>query len=46
MSSLTLLQAGSSEGELAVKSVAEGRLHLWGDLFLADPLFLVLVPLF
>ena len=27
-----------------IKSAAEGRLHLWGDLFLADPLFLVLLP--
>jgi len=45
VSLLALLQAGASEGGLAVKSAAEGRLHLWGDLFLADPLFLVLVPL-
>jgi len=28
----------------ATKSAAEGRLHLWGDLFLGDPWFLVLLP--
>jgi len=27
------------------KSAAEGRLHLWGDLFLGDPWFLALIPL-
>ena len=27
-----------------VKSAAEGRVHLWGDLFLADPWFLMLIP--
>jgi Ca-activated chloride channel family protein len=26
------------------KSAAEGRLHLWGDIFLADPAFLALLP--
>ncbi len=31
--------------EETVKSAAEGQLHLWGDLFLADPWFLVLIPL-
>lgn len=28
-----------------VKSTAEARVHLWGDLYLADPWFLVLIPL-
>lgn len=28
-----------------IKSAAEGRLHLWGELFLADPPFLVLLPI-
>jgi len=29
----------------SVKSAAEGRMHLWGELFLADPPFLVLLPI-
>ena len=46
---LALLAAPQGPGlsSLAVegtKSAAEGRLHLWGDLFLADPAFLVLLP--
>lgn len=28
----------------AVKSAAEGQLHLWGEFFLADPYFLILLP--
>jgi Ca-activated chloride channel family protein len=42
-----LLQSDALEsaGADAIKSVAEGRVHLWGDLFLADPGFLILIPL-
>lgn len=44
MSALALLQGLAEGGEVAVRSAAEGRLHLWGDLFLADPPFLALLP--
>jgi Ca-activated chloride channel family protein len=44
VSALALLQGLADGGEVAVRSAAEGRLHLGGDLFLADPPFLVLVP--
>lgn len=35
---------GIEPSALSAKSAAEGRLHLWGDFFLGDPLFLVLIP--
>jgi len=44
VSVLALLQSVSDGGGVAVKSAAEGRMHLWNDLFLADPPFLLLVP--
>jgi Ca-activated chloride channel family protein len=49
LSLLSLLQAadrglGSQAVQLSSKSAAEGRLHVWGDFFLADPAFLLLIP--
>lgn len=43
MNALLLLQEGPLQAE-AVKSVAEGELHLFGEFFLADPYFLALLP--
>ena len=43
-----LAQAGgvvTATADGAVPSAAEGRLHLWGNLSLADPLFLLALPL-
>ncbi len=43
---LPMLQADAVEAvTVNAKSAAEGRLHLWGDLFLGDPLFLILLPI-
>ena len=41
MTALALVQA-APRGD--VQSAAEARFHLFGDYFLADPIFLVLVP--
>jgi len=40
-----IAQAGPAVEQLEVKSAAEGRWHLWGDFFLADPFFLLLIPI-
>jgi Ca-activated chloride channel homolog len=42
--SLFLQVVGESVQVEATKSAAEGRLHLFGDYFLADPWFLALIP--
>ncbi len=41
---LLLQEAAADPSGAEVKSVAVGRTHLWGDLFLADPAFLALIP--
>jgi len=38
------LAAAQAVPQAAVQSAAEGRLPLWGDYSLADPWFLVLIP--
>ena len=38
-----VISGTAAEG--AVRSAAEGRLHLWGNISLGDPLFLLLLPL-
>ena len=40
-----LVQAGPAADGPAIQSAAEGRLHVYGDVSLADPIFLALIPL-
>ena len=40
-----MAQGVAAAADGAVRSAAEGRLHLWGNLSLADPLFLLALPL-
>ena len=42
---LFIQRSAEAGAPLPAKSAAEGRLHLWGDLFLADPVFLLILPL-